>query len=71
MSEAYMPAAGLGIYGWLVLGAGVRMCYWFSDEMSGEDSVAGWRDRACGPFERHDSAMHFLRRWHVRCALLP
>ena len=44
------------------------MKYWFSDDTGGENSVAGWRDRALGPFERHDSAMHFLRRWHVRYA---
>ena len=48
--------------------AGVRMKYWFSDEMSGENSMGGWQDQACGPFERHDSAMHFLRRWSVRSA---
>ena len=46
--------------------AGVRMKYWFSEDMTGEDSVAGWRDRALGPFERHDSGMHFLRRYGIR-----
>ena len=47
------------------------MKYWFSDDMTGEDSVAGWRDRALGPFERHDSGMHFLRRYGIRFAPLP
>lgn len=45
---------------------GVRMKFWFSEDMTGEDSVGGWRDRALGPFQRHDSAMHFLRRYHIR-----
>ena len=39
---------------------------WFVDDVTGEDSMVGWRARACGPFERHDQAMHFLRRWSVR-----
>jgi hypothetical protein len=45
---------------------GVRMKFWFSDDMTGEDSVGGWRDRAMGPFERHESAFHFLRRYSIR-----
>ena len=45
---------------------GVKIKAFFSSETAGEDSVAGWRDQAYGPFERHDSCMHFLRRWHIR-----
>ena len=46
--------------------AGVRMKFWFSEDMTGEDSVAGWSDRALGPFQRHDSFLHFLRRYSIR-----
>ena len=42
------------------------MKFWFSDDMTGENSVAGWSDRALGPFQRHDSFLHFARRYSIR-----
>lgn len=47
------------------------MKFWFSDDMTGENSVGGWSDRALGPFERHDSFLHFLRRYSIRYRASP
>lgn len=49
--------------------AGCRLrAYFCGSENPADCGVSGWRDVArCGPFNRQGAALHFLRRWHVRC----
>ena len=48
--------------------AGQRLRAWFKNK--GDPPHAGWKDKALRPVTRSGQSLHFLRRWHLRSALL-